>query len=187
DEGGGQDYRDGKKYPGCWLLPDVFVPDLGVRADVVGEKPHASFGSQVDHFHSALPEPVDAARKVDRLANDDRTDPKLPDQPAAIPARRERRDHDLVAIASLAARFAKGVRLAMDGRVALLHAAVVAASEKLAVAVEERGADRNSTFGEPAARLLEGDVQKGSVVHPGSVIRRSSRPSGRRTRRDSPS
>src|SRR3954454_7226320 len=83
------------------ILADVFVPDLGVGRDVAGEEVDALLGVQVDHRHAVLAQPVDPTLEGDGLPDDDRPDPELAHQAAAIPARREGGDHDRVAIAAL--------------------------------------------------------------------------------------
>src|SRR5262245_44959003 len=103
---------------------------------------------QVDHLDAVLPQPVDAALEVDRLADDDGADVELPHQAAAVPARGERRDHDLVAVAALPAGVAEGVGLAVDRRVALLHAAVAAAPQDAALRVGQARPDGNAALRE---------------------------------------
>src|SRR5690606_1724672 len=132
------------------LVPDVFAPDLGIAADVVGEHLHARLRPEVDDLDAARAQPVDAALEVDRLADDHGADAELTHQPAAIPARGERRHHDRVAIAALPPRLAKRVGLGVDRRVVLLDPAIVARAEKLAAATEDRGADRDSALGQAA-------------------------------------
>src|SRR5690606_33255561 len=100
------------------------------------------------HLHALFAQPVVAALEIDRLAHHHGTDPELLHQPAAVPARRERGDHDGVAVGALAAGLAEGVGFAVHGRIVFLYAAVVAAAEQGAVAGEQRGADRDATFGE---------------------------------------
>src|SRR5688572_5783363 len=96
--------------------------------DVAAEQIPALTGVEIDDFHSAFPQPVDATLKRARLAHDHRADLELHDEPAAVPARRKRGDHDGVAVAALPSGLAEGVGLAVHGRVALLHAAIVAAA-----------------------------------------------------------
>ena len=64
---------------------------------------------QIDHFDSIFSEPVEAARKIHRFANDQRADAELAHQSAAIPAGRQRGHHDFVAICALPSRLAKCV------------------------------------------------------------------------------
>src|SRR5206468_131106 len=116
------------------ILADVFVPDLGVGRDVAGEEVDALPGVQVDHRHAVLAQPVDPALEGDGLPDDDRPDPELTHQAAAIPAGREGGDHDRVAIAALPPGGAEGGGLPVHGRVAVLDAAVVATTEQRPVA-----------------------------------------------------
>ncbi len=106
-----------------------------------------------------LTQPVDAAAKSARLADDDRHDSKLSDQPAAIPARRERRYHDGVLITALPAGFAKRIGLAVDGRVALLNTPVASLPQQSSVPVEQRSANRDTALRESESRFLNRDVQ----------------------------
>src|SRR5207248_10203147 len=81
-----------------------------------------------------------------------------------ISARSEGRDHDLVAIGSLAAGPAKRVGFAVGGRISFLHPAIVALAQKLSFASEKSGADRNSAFGESGASLCERNLQHRLVL-----------------------
>ena len=57
---------------------------------------------------------------------------KLADQAAAVPARRERGDHDELAIAALAAGVAEGVGFCVGGGVVVLDAAIMAGADEIA-------------------------------------------------------
>src|ERR1700685_3997409 len=87
-------------------LADVFVPDVRVRLDVRSEQRGALFGIKINYLHAERTKPVNAALKCPAIADHKRAKAKLADQPAAIPARRERGDHDEIAIAALASRAA---------------------------------------------------------------------------------
>ncbi|BEK86557.1 hypothetical protein NSK11_contig00079-0026 [Nocardia seriolae] len=80
--------------------------------------------------------PIVAAGEGARLADDDRADAELPDQPAAVPARRERGDHDGVAVVAAATGIAEGVGLGVHAGVVVLDAAIVAAPQQVPGAVE---------------------------------------------------
>ena len=110
-----------------------------------------------DHLDAVLGEPVVAADEVARLADHHPADPELADQPAAVPARRQRRRHRRAPVAALPAGVAEGVGLAVDRRVAELHPAVVAAAEQRAVGGEERAADRDPSLGQADPGLGDGD------------------------------
>src|SRR6266849_6927224 len=99
--------------------------------NVPGENSNALLGVQVDDIDSILAQPIDAAAEIHGLADHYGANAKLADQAAAIPARSQRGRHDFVAVSPLPARFAKRIRLAMRGRITLLHSAVVAASQQL--------------------------------------------------------
>src|SRR5579863_4544313 len=87
---------------------------------------------EVDHVDPVLAQPVETAGKGTALTHDQRSDAKLADQPAAVPARSQCGDHDHVAIAALAAGTSKGVGFAVHAGVAMLHAPVVPATDQLA-------------------------------------------------------
>ena len=99
---------------------DIFIPNGRIFADISGQEVDAFGGMQVDDLNAVLAEPVDPASEVDRLAYDYSGDAELADQSAAIPARRQRGNHDLVAIGALASCAAEGIGLSMDGRVVFL-------------------------------------------------------------------
>src|SRR3546814_12143594 len=119
---------------------------------------------QVDDLDAVLAQPLDPAVEVHRLAHNHRADVELPHQAAAVPARGERGDHDGVAIAALAAGLEEGVGFAGHGRVAFLHAAIVAAAEPAAVLVIGTSADREAAFGTAGAGTAVGGGVPGGRV-----------------------
>ena len=152
------------------LFADVFVPDFRMGRDVVTEQVDAFPGTQVDHGRSVVAEPVEGAGEVFGFAHDDGSDLELADQAAAVPAGGERRHHDLVLVVSLAAGFAKGVGFAVDGGVAILHAAIVAAAEKPAVGIEQRGADRDPALGQALAGFADRNTQHLLMGHSSGIL-----------------
>ena len=142
-------------------------------ANKVGEKLDTFFGMEIEDFDATLSQPVDAAAKVHRLSNDNGQDSKLANQAAAIPAGCQRRDHDFVAIASLASGAAECIGFAVNGRIILLNTAVMAATKQLTIAGKERGAYRYATLREALAGFRDGDLQHGVIIgdlfaiHPG--------------------
>lgn len=146
---------------------DVLAPRFRVFHDPLPEHLDAFRQGEVDDFHAVSSQPVQSPRKVKRLSDDHSSDPELPHEPAAVPAGRERRHHDLVAVVTLAPRLPKRVRFAVCGRITLLNASVVAAPEKRSALVEESGADRDSAFGETEPGLGEGNLDKGQIVQRG--------------------
>src|SRR5882757_806683 len=98
---------------------DVFVPDGWIFSDVSGEEIDAIGGVQIDDLDAIFAKPVDAALEVDRFSDDYGRNAELADQTAAIPTRRQRGDHDFVAIGALTACAAEGVRLTVNARVVL--------------------------------------------------------------------
>src|SRR6266704_4236826 len=129
------------------FFADVFVPDRGVLRDVGRQHVDAFFGAQVDDFNTILSQPIDAAAEIHRLPDNHGSDAELADQTAAIPARCEGCDHNLVAITSLAARSSKRVGLSVCGWIALLHPSVVSPSEGFLSPIKQRGADGNPPVG----------------------------------------
>src|SRR5271156_4513584 len=121
--------------------------------DIFAQQGRAFLGIEVDDLNRERTQPLNPALKVPALADDQRTKAELPHQPAAIPARSESRNHDEIAIAALASRFAEGVGFAVQRRIAALHAAVVASANDFAVLVENSCADRDAALGEPLARF----------------------------------
>src|SRR5581483_4627896 len=119
---------------------------------------------EIDDFDAILAEPLDSPTESAALAYDDYSDAKLPHQPAAIPAGSERCDHHQIAIAALAAGAAKGIRLAVDTGIALLHTAIAATAHQLTRAREEGRADWNATLCKPQTRLVECHIQHAPIV-----------------------
>src|ERR1700689_5605792 len=109
---------------GHLLLANIFVPYGGVRANVICEERRTFGGIQINHIDAERTQPVRASLKVAAFADNDGAETKLAYQPAAIPAGRERRNHNKVAITALAAGVAECVRLAVHRGIALLHAEV---------------------------------------------------------------
>src|SRR5690606_40934249 len=122
-----------------------------------------------DHLDAVLAQPFDPAVEIHRLAHHHGADAELPHQPAAVPARGQRGDHDGVVVAALAAGLAESIGFAVHGWVAFLYAAVVAAAEQAAVFVVQRGADRDAAFGQSGAGLFEGGVEQRAVIWRGDV------------------
>src|SRR3954466_15191976 len=146
-------------------LPDVFVPDLGMLVDERLQQTGAGIGIEVDHGHAGLlAQPVEAALERPRLPDHHGPDPELPDQPTAVPAGSECRDHDRVPVRAPPPGVLERGGLAVHRRAAVLHPAVVPAAEQRAVLVKERGADRHPALRPALARLLERDLQHRRVV-----------------------
>lgn len=106
----------------------------------------------------------DTALEGDRLADHHGADIELAHQSAAVPAGRQRSDHDGVLVAALTAGLAEGIGFAMHGRIVFLHAAVVTTAEQAPVVVIQRRADRDAAFGQALAGFGNGGVEQGAVV-----------------------
>src|ERR1700687_745513 len=118
------------------LFSDIFSPNFRVLRHIFGKHLDAFVGMGVEHFCAVLTQPIDAAAEIHGLADHYGANAKLADQAAAIPARGQRRHHDLVAVTALPARLSKRIGFAVRGRIALLHSAVVATSKKFSFALE---------------------------------------------------
>jgi hypothetical protein len=139
---------------------DVFVPDLWMPGYELAEELFALRVVEIDHLNAVIAEPVDPALECFGFADDDRADAELADEAAAVPAWGERRRHYRVSIAALAARFAKSIRLPVDRRIILLHAAIVAAAKQIAFAVEQRRSDRDTALGRSKTSFFDGDLKQ---------------------------
>src|SRR5438132_4581543 len=64
-------------------------------------------GVQIDDRDSVFDQPIDPAAEVHGFPHDYGANPELADQAAAIPARRQGRHHDFVAVTPLPARLSK--------------------------------------------------------------------------------
>src|SRR5580658_3585974 len=136
------------------VFSNVLVPERRILRDEYGEHLHTFFRRKIKHFDSVFLQPIDSAAKIYRFSDDHRSNSKLANQPAAIPAWRERRDHDFVAVTFLAAGFPEGVGLAMRRRVTVLYSPVVAAPQKLSSAIEKRRTDWNSALRKSTPRFV---------------------------------
>jgi hypothetical protein len=94
-------------------LTYILIPEVRMRVDERGEQTRAFGGVQINDIHTSLAQPVNSATERARLADYDLADPKLHDEPAAVPAWSQRRHHDLVLVPALTARLAEGVGFAM--------------------------------------------------------------------------
>lgn len=140
---------------GAWslFLTNVFIPHIGILSNVVRQQRNALLRVEIDNFNAKGPKPLDPALEISALSNNDCLESKLANQPAAIPAGSERCDHDLVAIAALPAGIAEGIRFAMQRRIAILYAAVVAGAQQVSFVIKNRGPNWDSPFGEAFARF----------------------------------
>ena len=80
---------------------------------------HASRRVDHDDLHARPPEPLDPAAEVPVLADEDPRDAELPDQAAAVPARRQRCGDRRVAVRAPAARVAERFDLGVRGGIAI--------------------------------------------------------------------
>src|SRR3954468_14977513 len=99
---------------------------------------------------------------------------KLSDEPAAIPARRQCRDHDEVPVAFLPSRTPKSICLAVHAGVALLHPAIMSAADQLPAPGEESRANRDAALRATVTgffqRHREHGFMKISIVHVEMII-----------------
>jgi hypothetical protein len=128
-------------------------------SDVAFQQEPAILIIEVDDFNTVVTKPVETARESTAFANDNGAEAKLSYKAAAIPAWRERCNHNQVAIAALAAGTAKCIRFAVNAGIAVLHAAVVAAADKFSGTRKDGSTDGNSSFGATQARFIERDLK----------------------------
>src|SRR5579864_1292491 len=146
------------------VFADVFVPQCRVLGDKFPQHLHTFFRRKINHFDSVFPKPVHSAAKIHGFSDDDDSNSELANQPAAIPARGERRHHDLVAIAFLAPRSAKCIGFSVRRWIAVLNSAVVPTSQKFPYIVKKCGADRNPAFRESTPRLIDRRFEHRQIV-----------------------
>jgi hypothetical protein len=141
------------------IHPDILIPDLRMVRDIPRNQLPASLRPHIHHLHTILPQPVDPALKRLTLPHNHPLEPKLPDQPRAEPARRERRHHRHLAIAPLPPRLPERIGLAVRAGIVLLHAPVVAGGDQPPVGRKQRRANRDSTLRQPGPRLDQRNFQ----------------------------
>jgi len=141
------------------LGADVLVPQVGVGGDEVSHQVLA--GGVVEHgdLDAGGGEPVVLAGERAGLADDEARDAELPDQAAAVPARRQRGHHGRAAVAGLPAGGAEGGGLRVHRRVAVLDPPVVPPPQQLAVPAEQRRADRDAALPPTGHGLLQRNVE----------------------------
>jgi hypothetical protein len=140
-------------------LPYIFLPNLWILCNIVRQHADARFLVQIHHFDSVFPQPVDSPAKAPRFPHDYRADPKLPDQSAAIPARRQCRYHDLVAVSSLSARFPECIRFRVSRRIALLHPPVMSSSQNPSLTIKKGCPNRYPALAPPRFRFFDCHLQ----------------------------
>lgn len=140
------------------------MPKRGIFLDEIGEKANAFLICEVDDLDAVFAQPIQAAAEIHGLPDNYFADAKLTNQSTAIPARRKRGNHNLIAIAALPARFAKSVRFRVHGSIVFLNAAVMAAPKEFSVAIEKRRANRNASFGKTKPGLGNGGFEKCEMI-----------------------
>src|ERR1700733_1226025 len=103
------------------ILANILIPDLRMLLDKPSQQIRTLLRVQINDLHPKPLQPLHPALKIPALPHHQRLNPKLPDQPAAIPARSQSRHHNLVAISPLPSRPPKRIRLTMHRRISLLH------------------------------------------------------------------
>jgi len=129
-------------------------------SDEFREQNNAIGGLQVHHPRSSLPQPVECACEVDRLADNDRSDVALAHETAAVPARRESRDQNRVPVVSAASRIAERIRLRVERRILVLDPPVMPSAQEPAFRIEKRSSNRNPAFGQTEASFVQSDFQE---------------------------
>ena len=135
------------------------MPDCGIGLNVLCQKRGALLRIEIDDVDAEGTKPVDAALEIAAFADDDGAEAELAKQAAAIPAWRERGDHDEFAVTRLASGVTERVRFAVEGWVAVLYATIVAGADQLPIGIENGGADGDAalvqalaSFGESARK-----------------------------------
>ena len=136
------------------------MPQSWIRANEAGEHLNTLLIGQINHLNSVFTQPVNSTTEILRFTDNDFAEVELANQPAAIPAGRERCYNDFVAIVALASGVAEGVGFGVHGGIVLLNTQVVATPEKFTVGIEKRCTDGNAAFGEADSRFGYGHSQK---------------------------
>src|ERR1700722_5132167 len=141
------------------FFTNVFVPNLRMRRNESFHQLTTLAIVEVDDFHAVFTQPVQAAGEGAAVTDHKRSDSELAHQTTAVPARSKRSHHHQIAITRLAACAAKSVSLAMNAGIALLHAAIAAPAEHLALTRKQGRAHGNAALAEADARLFNGHRQ----------------------------
>src|SRR6202034_2686823 len=96
------------------MVADVLVPNLRMLPDIGGQQVFALRRTEVNDLHAAFAQPVNPAAKGARFADHDGPDAELHYKTAAVPARRQRRDHYRVLVAASSPGLAECIRLTVD-------------------------------------------------------------------------
>jgi hypothetical protein len=131
------------------------VPDCGIGLNVLCQKRNAFLRIEIDDGDTEGTKPVDATLEIAAFADDNGAEAELAKQAAAVPARRERGDHDEFAVTFLPSGVTEGVCFAVEGWVTVLHAAIVPGANELAVGIENGGADGDAAFAQALASFVE--------------------------------
>src|ERR1700679_1018079 len=111
------------------FFANVFVPNLRMLCVERLHQLAALAIVEIDNFDTVFAQPLKPSGESAAVAHDKRTDSKLANKTAAVPAGGRRRHHHQVAITRLAAGGSKGVSLAVNAGIAPLHAAIAAPAE----------------------------------------------------------
>ena len=107
-------------------------------------------------LHPESFQPVMPTLEVLVLADHHGADVELTHQARAVPARRERGDHDALGVVTPTTRATKSVGFGVHRRIIFLDPAVVTRSQQRAVASKERRADGDPALGESGPSFAEG-------------------------------
>lgn len=102
---------------------------------MVGDVPLQKFTAravvEIDHLDTVFAKPTNATGERPAFPNDDLADVELADEPTAVPARRQSRNHDEVTIALQASGSPERVCFTVDGGITLLNPTIVPAADQL--------------------------------------------------------
>src|SRR6202043_66200 len=99
----GSSTRRAQRREDVLAFSDVLIPDIRMPRNERCQQFLALLRMHVDDLDAMFAQPIDSATKRARLAHDYFHDPELSDKAAAIPARRERRNHSGILVAPLTA------------------------------------------------------------------------------------
>jgi hypothetical protein len=141
------------------FFADVFIPDFRMLGDVAFEQLTAVLIIEVNDFNAIGAKPVEATGKSAAFTHNYCAEPELAHESTAIPAWGKRGDHNEVAITALTASAPKCIRFAVNAGIALLHAAVVTATDEFPGTRKDGCTDGDAAFGTAQARFVEGDFK----------------------------
>jgi len=140
-------------------LPNIFIPQVWVRADKVAHHANALRIVENDDAHSVLAEEVLSPLEVSILSNDDAGDTKQQGRASAHDAGTQSADECQFGPIPTSAGVTKAHGFCMGCRVAALDSQVVSAGNDLPLPGGQNRTDRQSSLAQALLRLLESLLQ----------------------------